>query len=92
VFIEVKIESGGGKSNSGYDQLHIQEEISKLMKNLIPEFQNHNFYNSSLTLNDELKIKGLKWREIIEILETTLNGSQGSEYIYKCMSELKRYY
>jgi hypothetical protein len=38
VFIEVNIENGDGRSNSGYDQLNMREEISKLLKLLIPEF------------------------------------------------------
>lgn len=92
VFMEVKVESGGGKSNSGYDQLTIQEEISKLMKLLIPNFGNSTFYNTSLTLNDELRIRGLKWKEIIEILKSCVNGYSGSEYAYRCLSELNKYY
>lgn len=92
VFIEVKVESGGGRSNSGYDQLDIQEEISTLMKLLIPDFQKHNFYNSSLTLNDELRIKGLKWSEVIEDLRSTMENKPGTKYVYECISELHRYY
>lgn len=92
VFIEVKIESGSGRSNSGYDQLDIQEDISVLMKLLIPDFQNHNFYNSSLTLNDELRKKGLKWVEVIEDLSSALGNNAGSIYVHKCLSELLRYY
>lgn len=92
VFIEIKIESGGGKLNSGYDQLDVQEEISHLMKLLIPEFHNHNFFNSSLTLNDELRMKGLKWIEVIDILKTTMENKLGSIYVHKCLSELLRYY
>lgn len=92
VFIEVKVESGGGRSSSGYDQLDIQIEISVLMKMLIPEFHSHNFYNSSLTLNDELRIKGLEWREIIDDLRLTMNNKPGSLYVYQCLLELSRYY
>jgi len=92
VFIEIKVESGGGKSTSGYDQLDIQEEISKLMKLLIPDLEKHKFYNSSLTLNDELRIKGLKWREVIEDLGSTLGNKAGSIYVHQCLSELQRYY
>jgi len=92
VFIEAKVESGGGRSNSGYDQLDIQEEISLLMKLLVPDFQKHNFYNSSLTLNDELRITGLKWREVIEDLSSTLGNKAGSIYVHKCLTELLRYY
>lgn len=92
VFIEIKVESGSGKSNSGYDQLDVQEEISDFMKLLIPEFHNHNFYNSSLTLNDELRMKGLKWSEIIDMLESAMDGKLGSIYVHKCLSELQRYY
>lgn len=51
VFIEVKIESGGGRSSLGYDQLDIQEVISRYMKLLIPKLSSLNFYNSSLTLD-----------------------------------------
>jgi hypothetical protein len=83
VFIEVKVESGGGRSGSGYDQLDIQEEISKYMKLLIPKFSCLNFYNSSPTLNDELRIKGLKWSEIIDDLKTTMANKPGSISIRK---------
>ncbi len=92
VFIEIKVESGGGKSNSGYDQLNVQEEISHLMKRLIPEFHNHNFFNSSLTLNDELRMKGLKWIEVMDTLKTTMENKPGSIYVHQCLSELQRYY
>lgn len=98
VFIEVKVESGGGRSASGYDQLEIQEEISILMRLLIPKFYNHNFYNSSLTLNDELsvrgtkKISGLKWKEVIDDLKSTMDNKPGSIYVHQCLSELIRYY
>jgi hypothetical protein len=92
VFIEVKVESGGGRSGTGYDQLDIQEEISKYMKLLIPKFSCLNFYNSSLTLNDELRIKGIKWSEVIEDLRCTLDNKLGSIYVHQCLSELLRYY
>jgi hypothetical protein len=92
LFIEIKVESGGGKSNLGYDQLKIQEEISYWMNHLIPSYRTIRFYNSSLTLNDELQFKGLKWIDIIEILNSDLNGKTGSAYVHQCLSELKRYY
>lgn len=92
LFIEVKVESGGGKLNSGYDQLTTQEEISKWMKLLIPTFHDINFYNTSLTLNNELRIKGLRWIEIIDVLKSSLDSNPGSHYVYQCLSELKRYY
>lgn len=92
VFIEVKVESGGGRSGSGYDQLDIQEEISKFMKLLIPKFSSINFYNSSLTLNDELRIKGLKWSEVIDDLSYATENKPGSIYVHQCLSVLNRYY
>lgn len=92
VFIEIKIESGTGKSDSGYNQLDIQEEISKWMKLLIPEFMGKAFYNTTLTLNNELKIKGLTWQEVINTLKLTSDGKSGSKYVEKCLSVLTRYY
>ena len=92
VFIEIKIESGAGKTDSGYNQLDIQEEISKWMKLLIPEFKGKTFYNTTLTLNNELKIKGLTWLEVINTLKLTSDGKPGSKYVEKCLSVLTRYY
>jgi hypothetical protein len=92
VFIEIKIESGAGKSESGYNQLEIQEQISKWMRLLIPEFSDKKFYNTSLTLNNELKIKGLTWQEVIDALKMTSKGKPGSEYVEKGLSALVRYY
>lgn len=92
VFIEIKIESGAGKSDSGYNQLEIQEQISKWMKLLIPEFSDKQFYNSSLTLNNELEIKGLTWSDVINALKLTSNRKQGSKYIERNLSVLTRYY
>ena len=97
VFIEVKIESGGGRSNSGYDQLKIQKQISDLMILLIPEYTTITFHNSSLTLHNELstegeKIQGIKWLEVIGDLKSTMRKNPGSIYVHKCLSELLRYY
>jgi hypothetical protein len=92
VFIEIKIESGEGKSDSGYNQLEIQQEISKWMKLLIPEFSDKKFYNTSLTLNNELEMKGITWLEVINALKMTTDGKPGSKYVEKCLSVLSRYY
>lgn len=92
VFIEIKVESGGGRSYSGYDQLKIQKEISLWMKLLIPEFNNKAFFNTSLTLHNEIEIKGLTWREVIDSLRNTSEGNPGSIYTEKCLSVLYRYY
>lgn len=97
VFIEVKIESGGGRSNSGYDQLEIQEQISYLMNQLIPEYSTRTFHNSSLTLHDELsimgeKIYGITWMNVIDDLKSTMGNKSGSIYTHKCLSALQRYY
>lgn len=92
VFIEIKIESCAGKSDSGYNQIEIQEQISKWMKLLIPEFSDKRFYNTSLTLNNELEIKGLTWLDVINTLKLTSNGKHGSKYVKECISVLTRYY
>lgn len=97
VMIEVKIESGSGRSNSGYDQLEIQEQISNLMNQIIPEYTTRTFHNSSLTLHDELSIRGKKihgitWSEVIDDLKSTMGNMPGSIYTHKCLSALKRYY
>jgi hypothetical protein len=62
------------------------------MKLLIPEFMGKVFYNTTLTLNNELKIKGLTWQEVIDTLKMTSKGKPGSEYVEKCLSVLTRYY
>lgn len=97
VFIKVKIESAGGRSNSGYDQLKTQKQISYLMQLLIPEYATKTFHNSSLTLHDELsvegkKINGITWKEVIYDLKSTMGTSPGSIYTHLCLSELQRYY
>jgi len=98
VFIEVKIESGSGRSNSGYDQLEIQIQISDLMNQLIPKYTSLTFHNSSLTLSDELSIRGtqkvfgIKWTDVIEDLKSTMDNKPGSIYVNQCLSELLRYY
>jgi hypothetical protein len=91
VFIEIKVESGGGRNDSGYDQLRIQKEISTWMKLLIPEFTQKSFFNTSLTLNNELELKGLTWNEVIESLIKTSVGKPGSLYVEKCLGVLNRY-
>ncbi len=92
VFIEIKVESGGGRSDYGYDQLKIQKDISMWMKHLIPEFSNKTFFNTSLTLFNELEIKGLTWNEVIDSLSKTSFGKPGSIYAEKCFRVLARYY
>jgi hypothetical protein len=92
VFIEIKVESCGGRSDYAYDQLKIQKEISIWMKRLIPEFRERTFFNTSLTLNNELETKGLTWNDIIYSLGKTSAGKRGSLYVEKCLSVLKRYY
>lgn len=92
VFIEIKVESGGGKSDYGYNQLEIQKEISMWMKHLIPEFREKSFFNAALTLKNELEIKGLTWDYIIHTLERTSEKKPGSIYVQRCLSVLKRYY
>lgn len=62
------------------------------MKLLIPKFSSLNFYNSSLTLNGELRIKGLRWSEVIDDLKSNMDNKIGSIYVHKCLSELLRYY
>jgi hypothetical protein len=91
VFIEIKVESGGGRSENGYNQLKIQKDISSWMKLLIPEFSQKSFFNTSLTLNNELDIKGLTWNEVIESLKVTSEGKPGSIYVEKCLGVLNRY-
>ena len=86
------MESDGGRSEYGYDQLKIQKDISKWMNQLIPEFREKTFFNSSLTLNNEIEIKGLTWKEVIDLLNKTSFGKPGSLYVEKCLSVLERYY
>jgi hypothetical protein len=92
VFIEIKVESGGGRSEAGYDQLKIQKEISFWMEFLIPEFNQKLFFNTSLTLNNELSIPGLTWHEVLLSLKETADTKPGTLYVQKCLGVLSRYY
>ncbi len=66
LLIEAKLESTEGKnSTSGYRQYKIQEKVSKLIKLLVPCYQNCTFKNMALSKND--MDDSISWSEIYEI-------------------------
>ena len=81
VFLELKVESGAGRNEHGYDQIEIQKLIGCYMQQLIPAFNDCSFHNSSLTFNNEIGMAGITWEEVIAILGKTAEINTGSKYI-----------
>jgi hypothetical protein len=67
VFIEIKVESGFGRSDNGYSQVQTQQDILRIGKKLIPSMAAKRTALTTLTLDG----KGLVWSEIIRIFEAT---------------------
>lgn len=61
------------------------------MQHLIPAFTDCQFFNSSLTLNNEIGIPGITWAEVVTILEKTSENNTGSKYVFDCLKQLRRY-
>ena len=85
LLIEAKVESSEGRDGqSGYRQFEVQELVSKLMKLLIPEFQNMVFWNTSLEVKTE---GGISWGEILEIIDR----SDIDDFSKLCLSQLQKF-
>ena len=90
VFIELKVESGIGRNQFGYDQKDTQEKISKMMKQLIPLYSNSQFFNTSLELETK---DGITWREVIEILNACHRDNAAYNKVQNSLKQiLLRYY
>ena len=85
LFIEAKIESGIGQyDGEGSNQLNAQELISRLLKLLVPFFQEKEFRNILLTTDGR---KGISWTNILE----TIEENDIDSFTWKCFSQLKKY-
>jgi hypothetical protein len=97
LIIEVKLESSEGKKDTGYNQLDTQRLIAKLMSELVPEYIGVDILCASLAPKKFIgtpdnKFDGLSWSEVIDILSATTGMDPGSQYLLKCLNELKRFH
>ena len=71
IIIELKLESGIGKNDDGYDQIQTQQDIIELTKITVPFFNNKSFEKILLTKeNDKVN---LSWSEILYDLNNFSN-------------------
>ena len=63
VIIELKLESGIGKNDDGYDQIQTQKDVGNLAKITIPFFSEKLFENILLTKEEDKN--NLSWSEIL---------------------------
>lgn len=85
LFIEAKIESGISQyDGEGSNQLNTQELVSRLLKLLVPFFQEKEFTNILLTKDGH---NGISWTNILE----TLEENDIDSFTWRCFSQLKKY-
>jgi hypothetical protein len=90
VFLELKVESGEGVNEFGYNQFEIQKKISGLMKLLIPEYQNSTFFHATLQLKSE--DGSLNWKEVIDLLNSCRRDNIAYNKVQNSLIQLLRYY
>jgi len=67
------------------------------MSELIPEYNGVDIKCASLATKKfigtpENKFDGLTWSNVIDFLSATAGKDHGSQYLLKCLSELKRFH
>lgn len=67
VFVEAKVESGEGRSESGYEQFKIAREIAGLVGELVPSF--HNGFVGTATLG--LEGTTLTWKDMADVVASS---------------------
>ena len=70
LIIELKLESGEGKNDSGYNQFQTQYDIIELSKKTIPCFAESNF--ERIIISKENTEKNISWNEIIDFFNNSL--------------------
>lgn len=86
MFIEIKLESGEGRTEDGYNQFETQELIGKLAINLVPQLAGKAFRRIDLDLNGA---GNLHWYDLMLICRRH-NSSKFQERVIE--SFLNRYY
>lgn len=80
VFIEIKVESGMGSTEEGYDQEQTQSDIIKIASRTIDWMQQARI--GRITLAQLEHESGITWDEIVNLYEENkVNGEVGSEMI-----------
>jgi hypothetical protein len=64
LFIELKLESGIGKNDNGYDQIETQQDIIDLINISVPFFCNKQI--KKIILTKDLNENNIAWDELIE--------------------------
>jgi hypothetical protein len=64
LIIELKVESGIGKKDNGYNQMETQQDIIELVKISVPFFHNKQF--EKIMLTKEMDKKNISWNELLE--------------------------
>ncbi len=80
LFIEIKVESGMGMGNNGYDQVQTQDDIIRTGKRVIDWMKDANVQRMTLThIEDHC---GITWNEVIDCFSKTRTRSNaGAEMI-----------
>lgn len=79
VFIEVKVESGFGQGQDGYQQEKTQDDIVKIGRRIIPAMAMKQPILTSLTLNGN----GLRWSEVLRIMTGASVAGPGADMIMR---------
>ena len=88
LFIEIKVESGMGSTEEGYNQEQTQEDIIRVGKKLICWMQNTNSQRINLSHAEEEK--GILWQDILQILSKHEGTGSGHEMIMKHLSNMPK--
>jgi hypothetical protein len=83
MFIEIKLESGEGKTDDGYNQFKTQELIGELAINLIPQFAGKNFKRINLDKSGE---GNLHWKDVMDICNNFSNSKFQKQVIKSFMN------
>lgn len=66
ILFEAKVESKIGRNNQGYDQYETQIFLGKLLKDLVPIYNNGTFLN--ILINHESNKENISWEELVCIM------------------------
>lgn len=67
ILFEAKVESKIGRSNLGYDQFKIQELVGRLVKNLVPIYENSHFLN--MLIKNQADKDDISWQELVKLMD-----------------------
>lgn len=86
LFIEIKVESGMGRTEKGYNQEQTQEDIMKVGKCLISWMHDANIQRINLT-HEEGK-QGIVWKDVLQILGKHKGTRYGDEMVMRHLSHM----